>query len=486
MELQSFWQEVAIMIDFAVGAVLGAFISYLFYRSLRAATVERLTTAEEELQDKSQRLENLDYDLQSAWDAKARAEQDSERLPELEQQVAELRRENSELKEQVTELRKGRESDEEKVRWLDQAQGHMREAFQSIASQMLQSYAEEFLNLTRDKVEDILNQGRRDWITQRREIQKLVEPLEGTLETLGSQVHELERNREGAFQELQEQLGQLGKNYPQLQSTTATLVKAFKLPGDRGVWKEVQLRRVVEMAGIMEHVDFNGQAADAAQPNMIVHLPNKGILPVDAKTPMQAYLEAMEASDEELRKEKIEVHSRELRQRILELGERSYMMQFERTPELVAMLMPNDACLGVAFERDPELLEFAIQQRVLLTTPLTLLALLKAVAYGWQQHQVLENARQIAVQGEQLYNRLSSFLNRMNGLGRRLDQAVQDYNKTVGSLQGQVFPFTRRLREMDVTSTKPPSAAAVKSQTGPPDSPDLDEQEENTGSGSDS
>ncbi|MFQ5851936.1 MAG: DNA recombination protein RmuC, partial [Candidatus Binatia bacterium] len=333
-----------------------------------------------------------------------------------------------------------------------------------------------------DQLDNLLNQARGDWNIQRREIQELVKPLEETLETLDSQVHDLEQKREGAYQELQAQLGHLGETYHQLQSTTATLVKAFKAPGVRGVWKEVQLRRVVEMAGMMEHVDFNGQAADVARPDMIVHLPNKGILPVDAKTSMQAYLEAMEASDEEVRKKKLDAHSGELRQRIVELGERCYWQQFEHTPELVAMLMPNDACLGVAFERDPELLEFAIQQRVLLTTPLTLLALLKAVAYGWQQHQVLENARQITAQGERLYDRLSSFLNHMNGLGRRLDLAVRDYNKAVGSLQGRVFPSARRLREMGVTSMELPTVAAIESQTGPPASPDLDEEVEDEGS----
>ncbi|MCZ6625393.1 MAG: DNA recombination protein RmuC [Deltaproteobacteria bacterium] len=407
-------------------------------------------------------------------DSKARSEQDAKRLPELERQVADLRDENLELKEQIARLKKEREITKEMLQWLERAEGHLRETFQALASQVIESNTNDFLKLARTQLDSIFNQARGDWKLQKTEFQTVVQPLERALETLDSQVRDLDQKREGAYQKLQEQLWQLGQTHEQLQLSTTNLVQALKAPSVRGAWGNVQLRRVVEMAGMIEHVDFNGQTVDPEQPDMIVYLPNKVILPVDAKTSMQAYLEGMEASDDQLRKVKLDEHPRAMRQRIQELGEPRYRKQFERTADVVVMFVPNDACLGVAFERDPGLLEYATQQGVLLATPVTLLALLKAVAYGWQQHQAAENARQIALQGKQLYKCLSNFLESLGDLGKGLNQAVLDYNKTVGSLESRVLPAARRLREMGVASEGLPAAASIAHQAIPPPSPDLD------------
>lgn len=460
----------------AAPAALGAFVTYLFCRVRRLAVEERLHESQRELRDMSEQLESTGLRLQAALDSKARTEQDAKRLPELERQATDQREENLKLKEQVARLNKEREVSEEMTRRLEQAEERLRETFQALASQALQSNADEFLKHARTQLDDIFHQARGDWNLQKTEFQMLVQPLEQTLETLNSQVREMEQEREGAYQKLQEQLCQLGQTHEQLQMSTATLVQALKAPGVRGAWGEIQLRRLVEMAGMMEHVDFNEQAANGERPDMIVHLPNNVILPVDAKTSMQAYLEAMEVSDDQLREAKLDAHPRAMRQRIQELGERRQRQQFERTAEVVVMFVPNDACLSAAFERDPDLLEYAIQQGVLLTTPVTLLALLKAVAYGWQQHQVAENARQIAFQGKQLYKYLSTFLHNLGDLGGRLDQAVQDYNRAVGSLESRVLPAARRLREMGVADMGLPSAAPVVHQAIPPASHDLDDE----------
>jgi DNA recombination protein RmuC len=318
---------------------------------------------------------------------------------------------------------------------------------------VLQGNSNEFLRQARAQLDTILNQVRGDWGIHKAELQTLVVPLKTSLEAMDDHIRDLEQKREGAYEGLNEKLSQLGQTHQQLQITTATLVQALKSSGTRGRWGELQLRRVVEMAGMTNHVDFDEQAAtDSGRPDMVVHLPNSGILPVDAKAPMQAYLEAIEAPDENVRKSRLEAHARAMRARVTELSQRRYWDQFERTPQLVAMFVPNEACLGAAFECDADLLDFAIQQRILIATPVTLVALLKAVAYGWQQHQITENARLIALQAKEMYERLSTFVGHLADVGARLDQAVRDYNESIGSLEGRVIPSIRRLRELGVGS----------------------------------
>jgi DNA recombination protein RmuC len=405
------------------------------------------------LREKKAQIEQLDIEIRAALESKARAEQDAGRLHQVEETLGEIRAENVGLKEQVAKLTTEREANQEKIQWVDRATEALREIFKASASEVLQGNSAEFLKHAREQLDNILNQVRGDWGTHKVELQTLVEPLKTSLEVMDTQIRALEQKREGAYEGLNEKLSQLGQTNQQLQITTATLVQALKSSGTRGRWGEVQLRRVVEMAGMTNHVDFDEQAStDLGRPDMIVHLPNAGVLPVDAKAPMQAYLEAIEASDDNVRKSKLEAHARATRGRITELSQRRYWEQFERTPELVAMFVPNEACLGAAFEYDPDLLEFAIQQRVLITTPVTLIALLKAVAYGWQQHQVTENARQIALQAREMYDRLSTFLGHLADVGTRLDHAVRDYNESIGSLEGRVMPAIRRLREMGVGS----------------------------------
>lgn len=227
---------------------------------------------------------------------------------------------------------------------------------------------------------------------------------------MDKQVRELEQKREGAYQSLEKHLGQLGQAQTQLRDTTVTLAQALKSSTVRGRWGELQLRRVLELAGMTSHVDFDEQVTtDEGRPDVIVHLPNQGILPVDAKTPMTAYLAAIEA-DEKEQQAKLAAHAQAMRNRIQELGRKQYWDQFERAPEMVIMFVPSEACLSAAFEQDPALLEFGMGKHVLITTPFTLLALLRAVAYGWQQQQITENVREIAKQGQELYERVIKFL----------------------------------------------------------------------------
>ena len=256
----------------------------------------------------------------------------------------------------------------------------------------------------------------------------------------------MEQKREGAYQGVQEQLRQLAQSHTTLQATTTSLAQALKSPNVRGRWGELQLRRVVEMAGMVKHVHFAEQTTiDGGRPDLISYLPNKGILPVDAKTPLNAYLEAAETQDETVRHRKLNDHVRAIRTHVAELSKKQYWEQFPTAPDFVVMFVPNEACLNAAYEHDPNLLEDAMTQKVLITTPVTLLALLRTVAYSWQQHQITENAQQIAEQAKVLHKRLGDFVSHLGDLRTALDKSIQGYNRAVGSFDGRVMPAVRKL-----------------------------------------
>jgi len=462
----------------AASAALGAIITYIFCRAHRIPVEEHLRTAQRELNGNSMQLKSIGDRLQKALDTKSIAEQEAKQMPELKDQVAALGVENLELKEIVSKMKKEQEISMETAQCLERAEEHLRETLLASASQVLESNTDEILKHARDQMDTIFKQTSKNWDLQKSEFQTMVRPLEKSLETLDNQVKNMEQKREESHQNLQEKLCQLGQTHEQLQVSTTALIQSMKAPVLRGTWGKVQLRRVVEIAGMTAHVDFNENTTNGDSPDMVVHLPNRLILPVDAKTPMQTYLEALEVSDEQERKAKLDTYPQVMRQRVQELGDHRYRQQFKRTAEIVIMFIPNDACLGIAFEHDPDLLEYALQQGVLIATPVTLVALLKAVAYGWQQQQVIENARQIVLQGKQLYHYLSPLLKNLGGLGRRLDQVVLDYNNVVGSFEGRVLPAARRLRQMGSGSMNLPTVAAVTHHTIPPATLDNDEKME--------
>ncbi len=396
-------------------------------------------------------------------------------LRNLERRYAETREENESLKVQLARAEKGREADLEKLRWVEEAEVRMRDAFAALAGRTLQTQSSEFLKRAGEQVEGLLNRVKGDWQSHKAEFKTLVEPLRETLGTMSRQIQELEQKREGAYQGLQEQLRQLAQAHTELQHTTVTLAQALRSPTVRGRWGEMQLRRVVELAGMQRHIAFSEQATtELGRPDMIAYLPNGGILPVDSKVPLDAYLEAMEAPNEETRQRKLEHYSRAMHQRVQELGQRRYWEQFEHAPDFVVMFVPNEACLGAVFEQSPGLLEYAIEKRVLISTPVTLLALLRAVSYGWQQQQVTDNALQIAAQGKELYKRLEIFIGHLAELGRVLNKTVGEYNKAIGSLNRRLLPAARRFEEMGVARTEVGEPGAVDAHATVPETEETD------------
>ena len=436
----------------AVAVAAGALVTWLITRSRHAAVARALTDRQEEVRQERLRVEAARAEIRELSEAKARAEQQAGRVEGLEVELKEARAANQRVELQAATLAKEREADAEKLRWVEKAEERLREVFQALASRSLQDNTDGFLKHAREQMGRLLTEVRGDWGTHKEELRNLVEPLGKTMTELDRQVQQMEQKREGAYQGLQEQLRQLG---PLVQALRAA-------PTARGRWGELQLRRVVELADLVAHVDFEEQAtSNEGRPDMIVHLPTRGILPVDSKTPMLAYLEALEDNDDAHREAKLKEHATAVRGRIRELSQKRYWEQFDRAPEVVVMFVPNDACLSAAFEKDGDLLEYAMQQRVLPTTPVTLLALLKTVAYGWQQHKMAENAREIAEQGRELHDRLGKFVEHFQRAGSGLENAVKAYNDAVGSLESRLFPAARRLKDMGVASTEVSLPATV-------------------------
>jgi DNA recombination protein RmuC len=340
----------------------------------------------------------------------------------------------SDLRLQVASLQKELEAHEEKLKWVATAEENMRDAFKALASDALKSNAETLTAGAKKDLEGIVN------------------PLKKNLDSLDGHVRELEKSRQGAYKSLEQQLSGLRETHSKLQETTVTLTQALRSPTVRGRWGELQLRRVVEMAGMQKNVDFHEQvSAERGRPDMTVRLPNDGVLPVDAKVPLDSYLAAMESPDEESRNQHLAQHAKAVRARVNELGQKQYWDQFDKSPDFVVMFVPNEACLGAAFEQDSELLEYAIGKRVLISSPVTLLGLLSAVAYGWQQHQITENVIRIAKEGQELYGRLETFIDRFAEVGKSLGKSIEQYNKAVGSLDRRLMPAARRFRELGVT-----------------------------------
>lgn len=362
-------------------------------------------------------------------------------LEEMAPEHHRLQTEAGDLRERMGRLEAARTADAEKIQWLQKAQDGMRDTFDALSHQTLRTQSDAFLKRADEKVQGTLSH--------------LVNPMRENLSALERHVRELEGKREGAYRGLTEQVEGLSRSHSELQRVTLTLAEALKSPTVRGRWGEMQLRRVVEMAGMVAHVAFGEQVAcNGGRPDMIVHLPNAGVLPVDAKVPLASYMAAMESDDAETRKTRLDGHARAMRHRVRELSGKKYWAQFADAPEFVVMFLPNEACLGAAFDRDPDLLEYAVGLQVLPATPVTLLAMLKAVAYGWQQYRITENTRQIAAQGQALYSRLGTFLNHLGDLGKQLDKAVDGYNRTLGSFERRLMPVARRFQEMQIVEDR--------------------------------
>jgi DNA recombination protein RmuC len=348
---------------------------------------------------------------------------------------------------------------EEQKLVLAQARHELAESFQALSGEALKQNNDAFLSLARTTFQTLQTEAKGDLAQRQQAIDALVKPLSESLRRYDEQLRQLEQSRQAAYGGLDQHLKLLAETQQRLQQETGNLVSALRAPAVRGRWGEITLKRVAELAGMVAHCDFFEQESVLSddgrlRPDMVVRLPGGRQIIVDAKTVLSGYLDAHEAADEDRRLEGLRRHAAQVRMRINELSLKAYWSQFEQAPEFVVLFLPGEQFLGAALEQDPRLIEEGFSQGVVLATPTTLMALLRAVAYGWRQERLAAHAEEAGRLGKDLYERMATLAEHVNDVGQSLGRSVLAYNKAVGSLETRILPAARRFKELGISSEK--------------------------------
>lgn len=371
------------------------------------------------------------------------------RISQLQQRAVEL----------TTTLELERNAANERQRALEHARTQLSETFSALSSEALKANNAEFLRLAQENLKQFHIQAQSDLGKKEEAIQHLVAPIKDLLERTRQQIREIEHERKEAYGSISKHLETLAHTQQQLHGETRNLVQALRRPEVRGQWGEMTLRRLVELAGMVQYCDFYEQEHTATEqgpvrPDMIVRMPGGREIVVDVKTPLDAYLSAIEAPDDASRQQFMERHSRKMRERVQELAAKAYWNQFKHSPDFVVLFIPGEHFLSAALDCDPGLLEDALKRKVILATPTSLVALLRAIAFGWNQQAITENAERIRDLGEDLYKRLCTFTSHLARVGKHLGSSMDYYNKAVGSFERQVLTGARKFTDMGIHSAR--------------------------------